>query len=147
MAFSLGSQGTTHYFFGFILLLQLFFCAIEARRLVYYRLVRHRCRLMERGMYAHILSPGLPSADWQRPLRDSYMEDAVLIPFRRAFMIRVKRIYGFLSVATYVGWIFKILTATAGTPFPWIAFGIVTALVLPLAVYAILLYGEHRLDV
>jgi uncharacterized membrane protein len=40
VAFSLGSPQTSHYIFGFIVVLQLFFAGVEARRLTYYRLVR-----------------------------------------------------------------------------------------------------------
>ena len=149
MAFTLGSSATPHYFFAFIVVLQLFFCGVEARRLTYYRLVRHRCRLIERGMYANILQPGLPAANWRTPLREAYLDTAKLIPFRQAFMIRIKRIYSYLITATYLGWIFKILVSTTevGLPFPWVTVLVVSVLIFPLAVYAIFFYGEHTLDV
>jgi len=148
VAFSLGSNTTGHYFFGFILILQLFFCGVEARRLVYYRLVRHRCRLFERGLFSHLLMPDMPASDWKKALRDTYMADAKLIPFRQGFMIRIKRIYGFLVLATYMGWIFKLISLTDfGQPFPWVTFGVVSAVIFPICIYAIFFFGDRLLDV
>jgi uncharacterized membrane protein len=144
VAFTLGSDAAPHYFFSFILLLQLFFCGVESRRHVYYSLVRHRCRLMERGMYAWVLDPSLPAVDWRRALRDSYMPGAPLTPFRRSFLQRMKRIYVYMVLATYLGWVFKLTTATT---FAWPVFVPVSVILLPLAAWLVFLVRDDNLDV
>lgn len=96
------------------------FCIMEARRYAYYSLVRHRCRLIERGMYAHILQPELPASDWRPALRASYMEDARMLSLRTSLAIRVQRNYMYLFVVTFIGWTFKILSMLDTLDhFPW----------------------------
>jgi uncharacterized membrane protein len=104
---------------------------------------------MERGLYAHMLEPEMPAADWRRALRDAYMETAVLLPFWQAFLIRIKRIYSYLVLATYLGWLFKVVSVVeaTGAPMPWPVVAIVSAIVFPVSSYAIFVHGEHRLDV
>ena len=147
VAFSLGSKDTPHFFFAFITMLQFFFCFVEARRHAFYVLVRHRCRLMERGMYAHILEPGLPALDWRRPLRHSYMPDTKLVPLYKSFMLRLKRIYVYLVLATYMGWSFKLMTLAEPTGFPWIVFASVSAVVLIFATWVFLFIQDNSVDV
>ena len=144
VAFSLGNKDTPNYFFAFILVLQLFFCGVEARRHAYYSLVRHRCRLMERGMYAWVLDPTLPAVNWRRPLRESYMSHASMPPIRRSFMQRLKRIYVYMILTTYLGWTFKLATEP---PFLWEAYVPVTALVIPFTCWILFIVRDDKLDV
>jgi len=147
VAFSLGSKDTPHFFFAFVLVLQLFFCFVEARRHAYYVLLRRRCRLLERGMYAHILAPDLPAKNWRRALRDSYMPDMKLLPFRKSFTQRLKRIYAFLAVATYLGWTFKLMTLSDIGEIPWAVFGPVTALMQIFVAWIYFLVHDSSVDV
>jgi len=147
VAFSLGSKDTPHFFFAFVLMLQLFFCFVEARRHAYYVLVRRRCRQLERGMYAHILAPDLPAMNCRRALRDSYMPDMNLLPFRKSFTQRLKRIYAFLAVATYLGWTFKLMTLLDIEGFPWTVFGPVTAVMLIFVAWIYFLVHDNSVDV
>ena len=145
IAFSLGNSTLPHYFFLLIALLQLFFCGVEARRHVYYSLVRYRCRLMERGFYANLLDPSLPAVAWRRPLRASYMPDVVTMPVWRSFVGRLKRLYVYMLLATYVGWTFKLIVI--GGAFQWITFLVVSVVVLSAALWIIVFVRDVTLDV
>eukprot|EP00160_Parvularia_atlantis_P003870 Unigene13258_Nuclearia_a/m.40150 Unigene13258_Nuclearia_a/g.40150 ORF Unigene13258_Nuclearia_a/g.40150 Unigene13258_Nuclearia_a/m.40150 type:complete len:100 (+) Unigene13258_Nuclearia_a:534-833(+) len=99
---------------------------------------------MERGMYAHILDPMAPSANWRHPLRTSYLDNAKLMPFWRAFMIRMKRNYCYLILAVYLGWLFKLL---ADDSFMLEFFIPVTLVELAFTAWIVLFYQDQKLDV
>ena len=145
IAFSLGSITTPHYFFSLIVLLQLFFCWVEARRHSYYTLVRYRCRLMERGFYANLLEPTLPAVTWRRPLRDSYMPNMRMESLWHSFLGRLKRLYVYMIMATYMGWTFKLLGLDGG--FQWVSFLVVSIVLLPLTVWIIVFVRDITVDV
>lgn len=149
VAFSLGSATMPHYFFAFILFLQLIFCAMEARRYSYYILVRHRCRLLERGLFMRILVRDLPAAQWREPLRLSYTVDAEILPFWTSFVVRLNRNYMFMILVTFVGWTFKLITLLPQMDyqFPWHFYAPIAAFMVIAATLILFFVRVPRIDV
>jgi uncharacterized membrane protein len=148
VTFALGSNVIPQYFFFFILMLQLIFCVLEARRYMYYCLVRHRCRLMERGMFAHILAPELPAATWRERLRLSYTNDAELMNLSTCMLMRMQRTYIYIFLATFLGWTFKLIVlmpTTGGFPFEY--YMPITGVFLIFAILVLFVFKTSRLDV
>lgn len=128
-----------HYFFIFILVINMAFLIIEARRYQIFLATRARVRMLESGFFCHsvmhhvpIVHPDddpdvarltanaiksvqtKPMVDWEAQLKT-----ALLTPVNKkvkwsAVYVRLHRTYAHLFFAIYVGWIVKLASRSEG---------------------------------
>src|SRR5207253_8034707 len=146
--FSLGNANIPHEAFLFMMLINLFFLAVEARRFKVYEAARYRVLLLERYFYPEVL--GERSArDWQpaliEALRTPYSYPSV--GTLGALGWRLRRNYLWIYAAVLLTWIAKLeivngdLLAGAAIgrvpgPVVWAIVGVAYAALLAVALLA-----------
>jgi uncharacterized membrane protein len=107
--FSLGNPAIPHEAFLFLMLINVFFLMVEARRFTVYEAARYRVLLLEHYFYPEVLGEGSPR-DWRRALIEalrtpySYPKVGVL----GAVGWRLRRNYLWIYGAVLVTWIAKL---------------------------------------
>ena len=113
--FSLGSATIPHEAFLFLMLINVFFLTVEARRFRVYEAARYRVLLLEHYFYPEVLGEGSPR-EWRRALVEalrtpySYPPVGVL----GAVGWRLRRNYLWIYFAVLVTWIAKLEIGSAG---------------------------------
>jgi uncharacterized membrane protein len=111
--FSLGNLTIPHEAFLFLMLINLFFLLVEARRFTVYEAARYRVLLLEHYFYPEVLDHGSPR-DWRRALvealRTPYSFPRVGI--LGAMGWRLRRNYLYIYAAVLVTWIAKLEIAS-----------------------------------
>ena len=120
--FALGNVQIPHEFFAFILIMDVGFLVIEARRWSLFSFSRNRVLMLERGFFGSELlgdvdsgplatpNPWPQSSSWKVQLKR-----LMLAPTQHVervtwggIYVRLTRQYGYLFIAVYIGWCFKL---------------------------------------
>jgi uncharacterized membrane protein len=107
--FSLGNPAIPHEAFLFLMLINVFFLMVEARRFTVYEAARYRVLLLEHYFYPEVLGEGSPR-DWRRALLEalrtpySYPRVGIL----GAVGWRLRRNYLWIYVAVLMIWVAKL---------------------------------------
>jgi uncharacterized membrane protein len=138
--FSLGNANIPHEAFLFMMLINLFFLVVEARRFKVYEAARYRVLLLERYFYPEVL--GERSArDWQpaliEALRTPYSYPSV--GTLGALGWRLRRNYLWIYAAVLLTWIAKL--EIAGGPSPDLIAGAAVGRVPGWVVWAVVVLG------
>jgi uncharacterized membrane protein len=140
--FSLGNAAIPHEAFLFLMLINLFFLAVEARRFRVYEAARYRVLLLEHYFYPEVLGEGSPR-DWRTALIEalrtpySYPPVGVL----GALGWRLRRNYLWIYAAVLLTWVAKL--EIAGAPSADLIAGAAIGRIPGLVVWALVLvsYG------
>ncbi|HEV7666240.1 MAG TPA: DUF2270 domain-containing protein [Chloroflexota bacterium] len=113
--FSLGNPLIPHEAFLFLMLINIFFLMVEARRFKVYEAARYRVLLLEHYFYPEVLGEGSPR-DWRRALIEALRTPYSFPPVGQlgALGWRLRRNYLWIYGAVLLTWIAK-LEITAGS--------------------------------
>ena len=107
ISFALGNALLPHWVLGLTLLLDAMFLRLEAQRYQLYRSLLSRVRILEQGFFPQVLR-GESRRDWEQELLSSLEAPQTPITLTQAVSIRLRRVYLWLMVATYVAWFIKL---------------------------------------
>jgi len=107
ISFALGNALLPHWVIGLTLLLDAMFLRLEAQRYQLYRSLLSRVRILEQGFFPQVLR-GESRRDWEQELLSSLEAPETPITLMQAVSIRLRRVYLWLMVATYVAWFIKL---------------------------------------
>src|SRR5713101_8991283 len=107
--FSLGNAAIPHAAFLFLMLINVFFLAVEARRFKVYEAARYRVLLLERYFYPEVLGDG-GSLGWRVALIDALRTPYSYPPVGElgALGWRLRRNYLWIYAAVLLTWIAKL---------------------------------------
>ena len=109
LTFVFGAPQNPHFVLLLVLLLQLTFLYIEARRYRYYVLWAYRVHLMETDFFAAMLVPPFrPSSDWAGHLAESLLHPTFPITWWEAVGRRFRRNYVWLITLLLLSWSIKL---------------------------------------
>jgi uncharacterized membrane protein len=111
--FSLGNLTIPHEAFLFLMLINLFFLLVEARRFTVYEAARYRVLLLEHYFYPEVLDHGSPR-DWRRALVEALRAPYSFprVGILGAMGWRLRRNYLYIYAAVLVTWIAKLEIAS-----------------------------------
>jgi uncharacterized membrane protein len=114
--FSLGNTSIPHVAFLFLMLINVFFLVVEARRFRVYEAARYRVLLLEHYFYPEVLGEGSPRA-WKPALIESLRTPYSYPPvgMLAAAGWRLRRNYLWIYAAVLLVWVAK-LELTGGSP-------------------------------
>jgi len=114
--FSLGNATIPHEAFLFLMVINVFFLAVEARRFTVYEAARYRVLLLEHYFYPEVLGEGTPR-DWRRALIEALRTPYSFPPVGMlgALGWRLRRNYLWIYYAVLLTWIAKIEIAGGGS--------------------------------
>jgi hypothetical protein len=142
MVFSLNNPKIPSRFFFLMAYMNLTFLVIESRRYNLFALSRNRVLMLERGFYGRSLLSDVHHDFMATPRRDLWppssnwkicLKTLLLAPLQHseqltwgAVYIRLTRNYGYLFLACYIGWCFKLSLLDSAQGFPWTTFAVVS---------------------
>ena len=111
--FSLGSPTIPHEAFLFLMLINVFFLTVEARRFRVYEAARYRVLLLEHYFYPEVLGESSPR-EWRRALLEALRTPYSYPPVGALGAVgwRLRRNYLWIYFAVLVTWIAKLELAT-----------------------------------
>lgn len=111
LSFALGNASLPHWIFALALALDLMFLRLEAQRYQLYKRLYRRVRIFEEGFFPELLQQDGVS-NWEKLLVSSLRSPAVdSITMLQAIAVRLRRVYLWLIIAVYAGWIVKLTQA------------------------------------
>lgn len=112
--FSLGNSSIPHVAFLFLMVINVFFLGVEARRFRVYEAARYRVLLLEHYFYPEVLDEGSPR-DWRRALIEALRTPYSYPPVGALGAIgwRLRRNYLWIYLAVLLTWIAKLEIAGA----------------------------------
>lgn len=107
--FSLGNPTIPHAAFLFLMVINVFFLGVEARRFRVYEAARYRVLLLEHYFYPEVLDEGSPR-DWRRALIEALRTPYSYPPVAMLGAIgwRLRRNYLWIYLAILLTWVAKI---------------------------------------
>src|SRR5437588_6248289 len=113
--FSLGNAAIPHAAFLFLMLINVFFLIVEARRFRVYEAARYRVLLLEHYFYPEVLGEGSPR-DWRRALIEALRTPYSYPPVGMLGAVgwRLRRNYLWIYAAVLLTWIAKLEIAGGG---------------------------------
>src|SRR5437016_13129142 len=113
--FSLGNQTIPHAAFLFLMLINVFFLSVEARRFRVYEAARYRVLLLEHYFYPEVMGEGSPR-DWRRALIEALRTPYSYPPVGMLGAVgwRLRRNYLWIYAAVLLTWIAKLEIAGGG---------------------------------
>src|SRR5438445_8033993 len=113
--FSLGNPAIPHAAFLFLMLINVFFLTVEARRFRVYEAARYRVLLLEHYFYPEVLGEGSPR-DWRRALIEALRTPYSFPPVGVLGAVgwRLRRNYLWIYMAVLLTWIAKLEIAGGG---------------------------------
>src|SRR6266571_9093493 len=113
--FSLGNPAIPHAAFLFLMLINVFFLTVEARRFRVYEAARYRVLLLEHYFYPEVMGEGSPR-DWRRALIEALRTPYSFPPVGVLGAVgwRLRRNYLWIYAAVLLTWIAKMEIAGGG---------------------------------
>jgi uncharacterized membrane protein len=114
--FSLGNPAIPHEAFLFLMLINVFFLTVEARRFRVYEAARYRVLLLEHYFYPEVMGEGSPR-DWRRALIEALRTPYSFPPVGVLGAVgwRLRRNYLWIYFAVLLTWIAKMEIAGGGS--------------------------------
>jgi uncharacterized membrane protein len=111
--FSLGNATIPHEAFLFLMVINIFFLVVEARRFRVYEAARYRVLLLEHYFYPEVLGEASPR-DWRRALLEALRTPFSYPPvgFLGAIGWRLRRNYLWIYLAVLLTWVAKLEIAS-----------------------------------